>query len=120
MRRQLLTDRTLNALSQGKMITDAKIPGFVARRHAHGESIYLQLRYRSPIERSFNGHGFRQRVLTLGRWGRDGLDLDEAREIALLYKEAVRSGRCPATERDERKRASRGIRAVQEAFQVSA
>lgn len=103
MPKQRITERTLNALKPDTTIWDAEVRGMGARRRGEGGDIVFVFKYRSPTERDSTGRG-RQRFMTLGRWGRGDLGIDDARKAATAQRDALRLGRDPAIERDDCKR----------------
>jgi integrase len=84
----MITIRTVQALRQGGMIWDAKLPGFGARRQREAVSYILKYRV--------NGI---QRFITLGRHG--VLTPDAARRKAKTILGAVAGGNDPASRRSD-------------------
>ncbi|MDQ2801989.1 MAG: site-specific integrase [Pseudomonadota bacterium] len=103
MPKQRITERALTALKPGTTVWDTEVRGLGARRRGEGGEVVFVFKYRSPTERDVTGRG-RQRFVTLGRWGRGDLGIDDARKAATAHRDALRLGRDPASERDERKR----------------
>lgn len=103
MPKQRITERALTALKPGAAVWDAEVRGLGARRRGEGGDVVFVFKYRSPAERDATGRG-RQRFVTLGRWGRGDLGIDDARKAATAHRDALRLGRDPASERDGRKR----------------
>lgn len=100
---QRITERALTALKAGAVVWDTEVRGLGARRRGEGGDVIFVFKYRSPTERDASGNG-RQRFVSLGRWGRGDLGIDDARKAATALRDAARLGRDPASERDERKR----------------
>ena len=98
MPKQRITERILIALKPGMTVWDAEVRGLGARRRREGGDLVFVFKYRSPTELDATGRG-RQRFLTLGRWGRGDLGIDNARKAATTQRDAVRLGRDPAIHR---------------------
>ena len=97
-----LNERVLKALDAGQTVWDNEVRGLGARRRATEGDVQFVFKYRSPITRDKTGRG-QQRFLTIGRWGRGDYGIDDARKAATAYRDALRLGRDPASERDARK-----------------
>jgi integrase len=100
---QRITERGLTALKPGEVVWDNEVQGLGARRRREDGRIAFVFKFRSPLDRDQTGRG-RQRMLTLGRWGRGDLGIDDARKAATAHRDAVRLGRDPALARDDEKR----------------
>ena len=102
MATEKLSERSLKRLQPGSTIWDGEVRGLGARkRRAEGDVTFI-FKYRSPIERDLTGRG-KQRLMTIGRWGRGDWGIDDARKQATAYRDAVRLHRDPAVTRDGEK-----------------
>jgi Arm DNA-binding domain len=100
-----LNERALRTLEPGgTAVWDTEVRGLGARLRVDGGDVQFIFKYRSPTERDATGRG-RQRILTIGRWGRGDYGIDDARKAATAHRDALRQGRDPAAERDARKAA---------------
>jgi integrase len=97
-----LSEKVLKALKGGDTAWDDEVRGLGARVRVDGGDVQFIFKYRSPVERDPTGRG-RQRLLTIGRWGRGDYGIDDARKAATAHRDAIRLRKDPATERDARK-----------------